>query len=57
MTEHEKRMNKNDLVSYKNKDGVSYNLIPGIHSETQDPSSTIIDKKVKRMVNKSVDRD
>ena len=55
MTEHEKRMNKNDLVAYKNKEAVSYNLIPGINSNTQDPTLTIIDKKAKRMVNKSVD--
>jgi len=57
MTEHEKRMNKNDLVAYKNKEAVSYNLIPGINSNTQDPTLTIIDKKAKRMVNKSVDWD
>jgi len=34
MTEHEKRMNKNDLVAFKNKEAVSYNLVPGILSET-----------------------
>ena len=57
MTEHEKRLNKNDLVSYKNRDAVSYNLIPGILSSTQSPTDTIIDKKAKWMVNKSVDWD
>ncbi len=47
MTEHEKKLNKNDLVSYKNRDAVSYNLIPGILSSTQSPTDTIIDKKAK----------
>ena len=34
MTEAEKRLNWNDLVAYKNKEWVSYNLVPGIHSQT-----------------------
>lgn len=35
MTEAEKKLNKNDLVSYKNKEHVNYGLIPGINSSPQ----------------------
>ena len=49
MTEAEKKMNRNDLVSYKYKEGVSYGLIPGQLSTTQSPTRTVQEKMDKRM--------
>ena len=48
MTEAEKKFNRNDLVSYKNKEHVSYGMIPGIQSQVQSPTKTVLEKRDKR---------
>jgi hypothetical protein len=40
MTQHEKRINKEELKAYKEYDNIQYGLVPGINHEKKYPSTT-----------------
>jgi hypothetical protein len=47
MTEAEKKFNKNDLISYKNNEHVSYGMIPGIQTKHNNLTNLVQAKRDK----------